>query len=238
MPIILEALGIVRYNEGLRRCSREDANSYPTRRDLDTIVGRKDREQMSREKWYFRILPAIICALIFWTPQVCYGLVVSEIMYHPVEEGGSPSGDENLEFIELYNNKATREDIGGYAFTNGIDYTFPAGTMLAGKGYLVVARDPAAVEAAYGITGVYGPYSGRLNNDGERIELSNENGAVVISFRYNDARPWPASADGAGHSIILAKASGDPEEASSWAASTLIGGTPGGPDASGFKIRY
>ncbi|MBN2271437.1 MAG: lamin tail domain-containing protein, partial [Sedimentisphaerales bacterium] len=185
---------------------------------------------MSRQERYFHILLTITCILTFWTPQPCDALVVSEFMYHPVEEGGTPSGEENLEFIELYNNKATREDIGGYAFTNGIDYTFPAGTMLAGKGYLVVARDPAAVEAAYGITGIYGPYSGRLNNDGERIELSNENGAVIITFRYNDARPWPASADGTGHSIILAKAGGDPEEASSWAASTLIGGTPGEPD--------
>ena len=197
---------------------------------MDTVVGRKDREQMNRQGRYFHILLTVICTLIFWAPQRCDALVVSEVMYHPVEEDGTPSGDENLEFIELYNNEATRADIGGYAFTNGISYTFPVGTILPAKEYLVVAYDPDAVEAAYGITGVYGPYTGRLNNEGERIELCNENGAVIISFRYNDARPWPASADGTGHSIILAKAGGDPEEASSWAPSTLIGGTPGEPD--------
>ena len=185
---------------------------------------------MKRQRRYLYVLLTIIYTLAFWTPQPCDALVVSEVMYHPVEEGGTPSGDETLEFIELYNNKATREDIGGYAFTSGVSYTFPAGTILPAKEYLVVAHDPDAVEAAYGITGVHEWASGRLNNDGERIELSNDNGAVVISFRYNDARPWPASADGTGHSLILAKSAGDPEEASTWAPSTLIGGTPGEPD--------
>jgi len=172
----------------------------------------------------------MICAVVLCAAQPTKALVVSEIMYHPVEEGGTPSGDETLEFIELYNNQATSEDLSGFAFTNGIEYTFPAGTVLAGKGYLVLAHDPDAVKAAYGISVVYGPFTGRLNNDGERIELSSANGAVIISFRYNDARPWPISPDGTGHSLILAKLGGDPEDASSWAASTYIGGTPGGPD--------
>ena len=185
---------------------------------------------MRKQGRYLYILLTMICVVGFWATAPCAALVVSEIMYHPVEVGGIPAGDEDLEFIELYNNKGTREDMGGYAFTNGISYTFPAGTILAAKEYLVVAGDASAVEAAYGITGVYEWSSGKLNNDGERVELSNENGAVIISFAYNDGRPWPASPDGTGHSLILAKAGGDPEEASSWAPSTLIGGTPGGPD--------
>jgi hypothetical protein len=157
-------------------------------------------------------------------------LVVSELMYHPVEEGNTPSGNERLEFVELYNDQATSEDLSGYAFTTGIRYTFAAGTILGPKGYLVVAREPNTVKAAYGISVVYGPFTGRLDNDGERIELSNANGEIIISFRYNDAWPWPNSPDGTGHSLILLKLGGDPEEASSWSASTYIGGTPGGPD--------
>jgi hypothetical protein len=156
------------------------------------------------------------------------GLVVSELMYHPVEEGNTPSGNERLEFVELYNDQATSEDLSGYEFTNGIGYTFAAGTILGPKGYLVVAREPNAVKAAYGISVVYGSFTGRLDNDGERIELSNANGEIIISFRYNDTWPWPNSPDGTGHSLILAKLGGDPEEASSWSASTYIGGTPGG----------
>lgn len=88
---------------------------------------------------------AFFCVLIFCAAQPSMALVVSELMYHPVEAGGIPSGAENLEFIELYNNRAVFEDLSGCAFTNGIEYTFPAGTILAGKQYLVVAKDPAAV---------------------------------------------------------------------------------------------
>ena len=173
----------------------------------------------------------IISVVVLWAVQPGMALVVSELMYHPVEQGGTPDGDENLEFIELYNNEAVFEDLSGYAFSEGIEYTFPAGTILPAKKYLVVARIPAAVEAAYGITGVYGPFSkGKLDNNGERLDLSDNNGQVIISFRYNDTWPWPNSPDGTGHSLILAKPGGDPEEASSWAPSTFIGGTPGGPD--------
>ena len=131
-----------------------------------------------------RIL-ALVCALVFWAAQPSMALLLSELMYHPVEAGGTPSGAENLEFIELYNNRAVFEDLSGCAFTNGIEYTFPPGTILAGKQYLVVAKDPAAVQAAYGITGVYGPFTkGKFNNDGERIELTSANGEIIISVRY------------------------------------------------------
>lgn len=184
---------------------------------------------MSQCRYRYSLL-VVICVLALWGAQPSTALVVTEIMYHPVEESGTPDGDENLEFIELYNNKVTREDISSYAFTNGVKYTFPPGTILGSKEYVVVARNPSAVQAAYGISGVHGPFSGKLNNNGERIELSNSNGAIIISFRYNDGHPWPSQADGTGHSLVLEKPVGDPEEASTWTSSAFIGGTPGGPD--------
>jgi hypothetical protein len=143
----------------------------------------------------------------------------------------NPSGDEvQLEFVELYNDRAVFQDITGYAFTNGINYVFETETIIGPKEYLVVAQNPAVLEMVYSISGVHGPFTGRLRNEGERIELSNANGEIVISFRYDDVMPWPVSADGTGHSLILAKQGGDPEEASTWSASTYIGGTPGRPD--------
>jgi hypothetical protein len=147
-------------------------------------------------------------------------------MYHPVDQ------DEAIEFIELYNNQAVSEDLTGYAFTSGIQYEFKPATVIGPKQYLVVARDPNALAAAYPdlVGSVHGPFTGRLANDGERIELSNPSGAIVISIRYGDEQPWPSSPDGTGHSLILAKPGGDPQEASSWSPSTYIGGTPGGPD--------
>ena len=180
---------------------------------------------MNNEKRHWRNLVAVALAALLLTTQPGFGLLVTEVMYHPIGEG------ETLEFIELYNNRAVFHDLGGYAFTNGIRYEFPAGTILESKSYLVVASDPAALESTYNITGVHGPFAGRLDNAGERIELSNPGGEIVISLRYDDDRPWPVAPDGTGHSLILSKPGGDPEQASSWAPSAFIGGTPGEPDA-------
>ncbi|MHC4676680.1 MAG: lamin tail domain-containing protein, partial [Planctomycetota bacterium] len=130
---------------------------------------------MKEQRWCSLFVMAIVIA--FWATQPVMGLVVSELMYHPVEDNGTPDGNETLEFIELYNNRAVFEDLSGYAFTRGFRYTFAPGTIIGAKGYLVVAREPNTVEATYGISGVHGPFtSGRLDNNGERIELSNTNG--------------------------------------------------------------
>jgi hypothetical protein len=189
----------------------------------------KIQNEEYRKNVGFRILPPVSCLLcsvfcLLWVARPTVALVVSEVMYHPVD------AEERLEFVELYNDRAVFEDLSGYKFTNGIEYTFAPGTTLASKQYLVVARDPAALEAAYDIPGVYGPYPGRLNNDGERLELSNSNGEIIISLRYGNTRPWPASPDGTGHSLVLARPGSDPQEASSWSPSTFIGGTPGRAD--------
>lgn len=169
-------------------------------------------------------LPAAACIVVLWISQTSMALVVSEIMYQPADE------PERHEFIELHNRRAVFEDLSGYAFTNGIRYEFEPGTIIEAGGYLVVAKDPAALEAAYGITGVFGPFDGRLDNSGERIELCNANGGIVLSVRYDRQWPWSAVPTGTGHSLVLASLAGDPSDAKSWAPSTYIGGTPGGPD--------
>jgi len=191
------------------------------------------------QHWCSLLVMILVGAL--WTTQPGMALVISEVMYHPVEDTGTPDGNETLEFIELYNNRAVFEDLSGYTFTNGINYTFPDGTILGAKEYLVVAKDPNAIRSAYPevpVGKIFGPFEMNnegtkqtsLDNDGERIELSNANEEIIISFRYNDARPWPNAPDGTGHSLILARPGADPEGASAWAPSTFIGGTPGGPD--------
>ncbi len=151
-------------------------------------------------------------------------LIVSEVMYHPTDD------DEALEFIELYNDRAVSEVLTGYAFSNGIEFVFEDETVIGPRQYLVIARDPNALKAVYDVNNVLGPFAGRLSNGGERVELNSDANQVVISFSYRDDTPWPVAADGTGHSLILTRPGRDPEEASSWAASTYIGGTPGGPD--------
>ncbi|NIP97751.1 MAG: hypothetical protein GWO24_31685, partial [Akkermansiaceae bacterium] len=46
--------------------------------------------------------------------------------------------------------------------------------VLPARSYLVVAKDPAALNTATGFTGALGPYAGQLSNSGETLRLFNQ----------------------------------------------------------------
>lgn len=154
-------------------------------------------------------------------------VVVSEIMYHPK---GRPDGRVQ-EFVELANPSPLFEDIGGWRISGAIDFVIPEGTILPADGFLVIARAPADVEAVYGLTGVLGPYEGALQNSSGIVRVRNRSDAIVLEAVYDDTAPWPASADGGGHSLVLARPSYGESFPEAWAASALIGGTPGRGEA-------
>ncbi len=158
-------------------------------------------------------------------------LAISEIMFHPTNR---PDG-RNLEFIEIYNSNPWAEDLGGHRISGSVDFTFPAGTLIPASSYRVVAANPADLEAAYGLANVLGPLTNStagnttnvLDNGGGTIRLRDELNAVLLEVTYDDKSPWPAAADGAGHSLVLARPSygeGDPR---AWAMSDRVGGSPG-----------
>ncbi len=154
-------------------------------------------------------------------------VVLSEIMVHP-----APRADgRNLEFIELYNSNPYFEDIGGWRIAGQVDFTFPRGTLLPAQSSLVVAAEPADVSAVYGITGVAGPYAGRLANSAGTLRLLNRQGAILFEVAYSGDPPWPAAADGAGHSLVLARPSLGERDPAAWAASDVRGGSPGRADS-------
>lgn len=155
------------------------------------------------------------------------GITISEILYHPAQQ----LDGRELEFIELYNSQPWAEDISGWRLTGNISFTFPGGTSVPAMGYLVAARVPADVGSYYGISGVAGPWTNNLPNDGGRIRLRKPSEAIVQEVNYNDRSPWPAAADGAGHSLVLARPSYGTDDVRAWAASHDIGGSPGTEDA-------
>ena len=155
------------------------------------------------------------------------GMIFSEIMYHP-----APRDDgRNLEFVELYNARSVFEDLSGWRLSGDIAFTFPEGFILQAGEFVVVAAAPEDVKAVYGITNVLGPYTGNLPNNGGRVRLRNNLNAIRLEVNYSDQPPWPAAADGAGHSLVLARPSYGEDDPRAWAASELRGGSPGGPDA-------
>ncbi len=169
----------------------------------------------------------VVSAIPFITEQLSAAarttpVVISEIMYKPA------SSNANLEFIELYNSNPFFEDISGYRLSGDIDYKFPSNTFIQGGSFLLVAKDPAALQAAYGVTGVLGPFanSNSLPASG-LIRLRSDVDAIMLNVDYSNKNPWPVGADGTGHSLVLARASYGQNVPRSWEASDQIGGSPG-----------
>src|SRR5438270_11417497 len=97
--------------------------------------------------------------------QADTALVFNEIMYHP------QTNETAFEWVEFYNQMAVDLDISGWSIQNGIAYTFPQGTVVRGGGYLVVSISPNDLMATTGLTNVLGPFTQRLSNSGETLEL-------------------------------------------------------------------
>lgn len=149
--------------------------------------------------------------------------VLSEIHYHPRDRADL----KNLEFIELYNSQPWQENLTGFRLTGEVSYEFPAGTTIAAGARLVIAAVPTDVQTAYSITGVLGPWTGSLNNSGGQLRLRDHSNAVVFEVDYDSGHPWQPAADGAGHSLVLARPSYGMKDARSWDISFNLDGTPG-----------
>src|SRR6185295_4124866 len=161
------------------------------------------------------------------------GLVITEIMYNP-RPRPDLAANLTLEFIELFNSKPWAEDISGFSIDGNVRYRFPANTVLGSGAYLIVARVPELMQENYGITNIFGPWDGAVTNglpiDGGTVQLRNRQGAVLLQIDYRDSPPWPETADGTGHSLVLARPSWGENNVQAWAQSDLVGGSPGGPD--------
>ncbi len=152
-------------------------------------------------------------------------VVINEIHYNPDVK------TELVEFVELYNAGTADVNISGWYFSNGISFQFPDGTILPAGGYIVVtenpytAYQPITIMDKYGVDSrlVYGPFTGRLSNEGERIVLRDVDGMKIDEVDYQLGFPWPTVGDavpenwpGTGHSIQLVNPSFDNDLAGSW----------------------
>lgn len=149
-------------------------------------------------------------------------LRITELMYHPEKEAAS-------EFIEITNVGSEPANLAWVTFTEGISFQFPSYILNAGASVVVVS-DRAAFEKQYGkAVSTMGPFSGRLNNGGERIRLEAPGGAVIADFVYEDA--WYPATDGDGHSLVVVDSAPSQttsaDDATAWSASPTKAGTPG-----------
>lgn len=189
-------------------------------------------------------------------------LVIGEIMYHPPDIiVGSVTNDNTLdEFIELQNVTATAVTLydplhpeNTWRLRDAVDYRFPTGATLAAQARLLVVNfDPATNATAlasfrtkYAVpagVAILGPYKGKLNNDGEPIELVMPDPPqeyphpdvgyvpyiLVDRVNYDNASPWPVTADGTGLSLQRKTATGYGNDAVNWYAASPTAGRANG----------
>lgn len=148
-------------------------------------------------------------------------VVFNEIMYHPAEQ------ESRLEWLELHNLLAVNVDLTGWRIAGGIDYRFAEGAVIEAGGYLVVAVDPPSLKAATGLAHVLGPFTGRLDNAGETLQLISNSDRVMDEITYADSGDWPVAPDGSGASLAKRRPNTASAAPQNWTWSPLSGGTPG-----------
>ncbi len=136
-------------------------------------------------------------------------IVINEIMF-------SPMVGQIGEYLELHNNSDTAVDLSGWEFTEGVSFDFPQGTMIAPRGYVVVAADAQYIEENYeGITAV-GSFENGLSNHGETLRLVDADGNLADQVSYSAGGEWPELADELGSSLELAHPDLDNNRGSAW----------------------
>ena len=145
-------------------------------------------------------------------------LLITEIMYNDL------SSSDSLEYFEIYNNGSSTVNIGGMKVTEGIEYTFPANTMMNAGDYLVIAKESALVNSVFGISGTLQWTSGGLKNSGEDIAIENSVGDTMAYVDYDDSNPWPVAADGDGPSMEFCDKTLDNNDGNNWTLSEKMAG--------------
>ncbi|HOW67881.1 MAG TPA: lamin tail domain-containing protein [Verrucomicrobiota bacterium] len=159
-------------------------------------------------------------------------VVINEVLYNPI------SGDNEDEFVELYNPSAEAISLGGWRLVDGIDFTFPEEAVLPAKSYAVVTRNASRFLLQHtnlDASVVWGNFGGSLANDGERLALAMPQWMTVTNadqtitpFRayvtvdevtYGEGGRWGRWSDGGGSSLELVDARADNRQAANWADS-------------------
>jgi len=153
-------------------------------------------------------------------------------MYDPI------SGNDDDQYVELYNRSTSAVNLGGWALSDAVSYTFPSNTFLAPDGYLVVARNAARLRSNYlnlNLTNCLGNYNGKLSHNGDHLGLTmsdtvvqtNSQGIVVTNLihilvndvTYGTGGRWGQWSAGGGSSLELIDPHSNNRLAPNWADS-------------------
>src|SRR5262249_37756792 len=164
-------------------------------------------------------------------------VVINELMYNPI------TGNNDDEYVELYNRSGAPADVSRWKFTAGINFTIPTNTIIPPDGYLVIAKNVTHLLAHYpnlNTGNTLGNYGGTLGNGGDRVALARPdlltgtetNGVpftntlhVVVNevtYQKGGGR-WGYWAGGGGGRLALGRPPSDKRLGANWADSDETG---------------
>ncbi len=133
---------------------------------------------------------AVVCALSPAAQLHGQNVQINEVMFHP------PGTNVLEQWFELLNAGTNAVDLSGWSVTKGVDFTFPAPTVLAPGGFLVVAADAGTFAGDHpGVTNVVAGWHGTL---GHSLEISDSAGRVVDRVEFYSQGDWATRVLGAG----------------------------------------
>ncbi|HEX3717620.1 MAG TPA: lamin tail domain-containing protein [Verrucomicrobiae bacterium] len=149
------------------------------------------------------------------TPLPVGHVVINEIMYNPPDSSG--------QYVELYNNSTNYTfDLSGWQF-QGLSYTFPVGSSIGPRSFLILAENGADFASLYGATSpVFDTFAWPLPTNGPTTLSLVEPGAggsnniTVAEVQFDSAPPWPAGANGLGSSLQLIDPTNDNWRVGNW----------------------
>ncbi len=157
-------------------------------------------------------------------------LAITEINYHPVDDQGNNA--DQFEFVEIKDTGSTEVDLTDVQFNDGIDFEFPAQTILQPGKFYILASNTVEFKARYGFD-PDGVFTGKLSNSGEKLSIQDKRAKVkFLSVTYGTGGAWPKSPDGDGNSLVTSGMgpSADPNSPIAWRASFRKNGSPRADD--------
>lgn len=135
------------------------------------------------------------------------GIIINEIHYNPSDSIVPGTTDTikgtKFEFVELKNITDQDINLSRAFFSRGIEYVFPANTIIPANSFLVLAEDKSSFQDRYGFA-PFDKFDGKLDNGGETLWLNNAAGTLLDAVTYDDGFPWDAQADGGTIDLSLA----------------------------------
>jgi len=129
-------------------------------------------------------------------PKIPASVMISDIAYKSLQSA------EDIEFIGLYNPGDSCIQLDSCTFSSGIQFTFPTGASIGAKEKIYITLNAASSFWDGKDVVVYQWESGRLSDQGEKIQLMNKYGMVIDQVIYGNNAPWPVPQDSQ-HAISL-----------------------------------